>query len=98
MPRFLPIWAFAGKITLPIGFLALLLVLMGWSGMRGIGQVTESSTQLTKRYLPAISLLLNADRDLYQAFVAERSLLGGQCGQSCRGAACQSSGQSEASL
>ncbi len=80
MPRFFADLGFRWKITLPIGFLALLLVLMGWSGMRGIGQVTESSTQLTKRYLPAISLLLNADRDLYQAFVAERSLLGGNAG------------------
>jgi methyl-accepting chemotaxis protein len=77
MPRFFADLGFRWKITLPIAFLAVLLVLMGWTGMRGIGQVTESSTQLTKRYLPAISLLLNADRDLYQAFVAERSLLDG---------------------
>ena len=77
MLRFFADLGFRWKITLPIAFLAVLLVLMGWSGMRGIGQVTESSTQLTKRYLPAISLLLNADRDLYQAFVAERSLLDG---------------------
>ncbi|MCG6576569.1 methyl-accepting chemotaxis protein [Pseudomonas sp. AF32] len=71
---------FRWKIALPVAFLALLLVLMGWSGMRGIDQVTDSSTRLTKRYLPAISLLLNADRDLYQAFVAERSLLAGNAG------------------
>lgn len=77
MMRFFADLGFRWKITLPIAFLALLLVLMGWSGMRGIDQVTQSSTQLTKRYLPAISLLLNADRDLYQAFVAERSLLDG---------------------
>jgi methyl-accepting chemotaxis protein len=48
---------------------------MGVLGMRGITQVTESSTKLTNRFLPGSSLLLNADRDLYQAFVAERSLL-----------------------
>jgi methyl-accepting chemotaxis protein len=80
MLRFFADLGFRWKITLPIGLLALLLVLMGWSGMRGIDQVTESSTQLTKRYLPAISLLLNADRDLYQAFVAERSLLDSNAG------------------
>jgi len=73
---FSPISAFAGKITLPISFLALLLVLMGWLSMRGIDQVASSSSTLATRYLPAISLLLNADRDLYQAFIAERSLLG----------------------
>ena len=48
---------------------------MGALGVRGITQVAESSTTLTNRHLPAVSLLLNADRDLYQAFVAERSLL-----------------------
>jgi methyl-accepting chemotaxis protein len=67
---------FRWKIALPILLLAALLVTMGVLGMRGITQVAESSTTLTNRHLPAISLLLNADRDLYQAFVAERSLLG----------------------
>lgn len=81
MLRFFADLGFRWKITLPIAFLVVLLVLMGWSGMRGIGEVTESSTQLTKRYLPAISLLLNADRDLYQAFVAERSLLDGHANE-----------------
>lgn len=66
---------FRWKIALPILLLAVLLVTMGVLGMRGIAQVADSSTQLTKRYLPGVSLLLNADRDLYQAFIAERSLL-----------------------
>lgn len=66
---------FRWKIALPILLLAVLLVTMGVLGMRGIAQVADSSTKLTNRYLPGISLLLNADRDLYQAFVAERSLL-----------------------
>ncbi|XAM85619.1 methyl-accepting chemotaxis protein [Pseudomonas sediminis] len=66
---------FRWKIALPILLLAALLVTMGALGVRGITQVAESSTTLTNRHLPAISLLLNADRDLYQAFVAERSLL-----------------------
>lgn len=66
---------FRWKIALPILLLAILLVTMGFLGMRGITQVADSSTKLTNRFLPGISLLLNADRDLYQAFVAERSLL-----------------------
>ncbi|WP_371917409.1 MCP four helix bundle domain-containing protein [Pseudomonas sp. M30-35] len=61
---------------MPILLLAVLLVTMGVLGMRGITQVADSSSKLTNRYLPGISLLLNADRDLYQAFVAERSLPG----------------------
>jgi len=67
--------SFRWKIALPILLLAVLLVLMGGLAMRGITQATDSSSRLTHRYLPAISLLLNADRDLYQAFLAERSLL-----------------------
>lgn len=66
---------FRWKIALPILLLAVLLVTMGVLGMRGISQVADSSTTLTNRYLPGISLLLNADRDLYQALVAERGTL-----------------------
>jgi len=80
MSRFFADLGFRWKITLPVSLLALLLILMGGSGMRGIDQTAASSGLLTKRYLPAISLLLNADRDLYQAFVAERSLLGSAAG------------------
>ncbi|MGV8763002.1 methyl-accepting chemotaxis protein, partial [Pseudomonas aeruginosa] len=43
-------------------------------GVHGIAQLNESNQRLGKRFLPGIALLLNADRDLYQAFVAERSL------------------------
>lgn len=71
---------FRWKIALPILLLAFLLVLMGGLGMRGINQTTDSSNKLASRYLPAISLLLNADRDLYQAFVAERSVLDAAAG------------------
>ena len=80
MSRFLTDLGFRWKITLPIGALALLLVLMGLFGMRGIEHVVDSSKVLATRHLPAISLLLNADRDLYQAFVAERSLLDSDAG------------------
>src|SRR5690606_25819340 len=71
---------FRWKTALPLIFLAVLLLLVGAVGMYGIHQGLESSTRLTNRYLPAVSLLLNAYRDLYQAMVAERSLLaeGGQ--------------------
>ncbi|WP_278446021.1 methyl-accepting chemotaxis protein [Stutzerimonas kunmingensis] len=81
MPRLFTDLGFRWKITLPIATLALLLVLMGIFGMRGIERVTDSSEVLATRHLPAIGLLLNADRDLYQAFVAERSLLDSDAGE-----------------
>lgn len=67
--------SFRWKITLPILLLLVLLALLGGLGVQGLNQVVDSSARLTNRYLPAVSLLLNADRDLYQAFTAERSLL-----------------------
>ena len=76
---------FRWKVALPIILLALLLVLMGGLGINGINQVADSSNKLAGRYLPAISLLLNADRDLYQAFVAERSLLDEAAGEHAAG-------------
>ncbi len=81
MPRLFTDLGFRWKITLPIATLALLLVLMGIFGMRGIERITDSSEVLATRHLPAIGLLLNADRDLYQAFVAERSLLDSDAGE-----------------
>ncbi|ANF24747.1 methyl-accepting chemotaxis protein [Stutzerimonas stutzeri] len=80
MPRLFVDLGFRWKITLPIAALAMLLVLMGVFGIRGIERVADSSERLASRHLPAISLLLNADRDLYQAFVAERSLLDSDAG------------------
>ncbi|MFI8742626.1 methyl-accepting chemotaxis protein [Stutzerimonas zhaodongensis] len=80
MPRLFVDLGFRWKITLPIAALAILLVLMGVFGIRGIERVADSSERLASRHLPAISLLLNADRDLYQAFVAERSLLDSDAG------------------
>src|SRR5690606_14256885 len=71
---------FRWKTALPLIFLAVLLLLVGAVGMYGVHQGLESSTRLTNRYLPAVSLLLDTARDLYQAMVAERSRLaeGGQ--------------------
>lgn len=66
--------SFRRKIALPILLLAVLLLLVGALGVHGIAQQNESNQRLGKRFLPGIALLLNADRDLYQAFVAERSL------------------------
>ena len=82
--------SFRWKIALPIMLLAVLFVAMGLVAMRGINQVAGSSTVLASRYLPGINVLLNADRDLYQAFVAERSLLLVRGGGGERGAVLKS--------
>lgn len=89
MIRFFADLGFRWKIALPFILLALLLVIVGGMGMQSITQVADSSRQLTNRYLPAVSLLLNADQDLYRAFVAERNLVddaGGELSPSLKAA------------
>ena len=73
---------FRWKIALPILLLAVLLVSMGVLGMRGITQVADSSTKLTNRFLPGISFLLNADRDLYHLAAQTGQPLDGATGMS----------------
>lgn len=65
---------FRWKLALPILLLAMLLALMGSLGMYSIGQLVEANARLSQVYVPSVGLLLNADRDLYQALVAERAL------------------------
>ncbi|CBL45208.1 Chemotaxis transducer [gamma proteobacterium HdN1] len=66
------------KIGIPVMLVAAMLVVIGVLGFQSTHKALDASARATHRYLPAISLLLNADRDLYQAFVAERSLLAPQ--------------------
>lgn len=75
MPGFFADLGFRWKITLPILLLAVLLLLISGLGLYSTNQAINTNARLTDRYLPAISLLLNADRDLYQALTAERSLM-----------------------
>ncbi len=75
MPALFNNLGFRWKIALPILLIAALLLLMFLHSVRGFQQLNASSDRLTRLHLPGISLLLNADRDLYQALLAERALL-----------------------
>lgn len=66
---------FRKKLALPIIILALLLLLIGMLGIRGAGELQDVATDLAEQHMPAAVLLLDADRDMYQAFLAERSLI-----------------------
>ncbi|RRJ83743.1 methyl-accepting chemotaxis protein [Aestuariirhabdus litorea] len=67
--------SFRMKLAIPVALLALLLMVIAIMGINNIGRVTGSTEGLAQRLLPKINLLLQADRDLYQAQVAERSLI-----------------------
>ncbi len=66
---------FRKKLAVPLVLLALLLVVVGGVGVRSVGSLRDSTVNLSDVHLPAAILLLDADRDMYQAFLAERSLL-----------------------
>ena len=67
--------AFRWKLTLPIALLAALLLSVALIGMQQVKRLGGNVDQLAGEYLPGLNYLLQADRDLYQALVAERSMI-----------------------
>ena len=70
-------WPFRRKLLAPIVLLALMLIIMAWLGMRASAQMGTLANDVSGRLLPSVNLVLEADRDLYQALVAEREVLAG---------------------
>lgn len=62
------------KMATPIAITTLVLVLLSIQQLGSIRQVTHDFASIYQSYVPALDLTLNADRDLYQAQVAERTL------------------------
>ncbi|MFC6673904.1 MCP four helix bundle domain-containing protein [Marinobacterium aestuariivivens] len=67
--------SFRTKLTLPILIIAVILLIIALLGISVSRSLTASAERLGHRYLPAVDVLIQADRDLYQAQVAERSLV-----------------------
>ncbi|MCL6415251.1 methyl-accepting chemotaxis protein [Aestuariirhabdus sp. Z084] len=67
-------FSFRVKMAVPIAILAIILLIVAYIGILNIGKVSDGAGELGQRYLPEISYLLEADRDMYQAQVAERSM------------------------
>jgi len=62
------------KMSLPIVIVTLLLLILSFQQYKSSKIVTNDFVSIYENYVPALDLTLNADRDLYQAQVAERSL------------------------
>lgn len=62
------------KMSFPIFIVTLLLLLLSLQQFNSSKIVTNDFVSIYENYVPALDLTLNADRDLYQAQVAERSL------------------------
>jgi methyl-accepting chemotaxis protein len=63
------------KIRLPLLLLVILVVYMGVYSMNTSKMLGSNAITIAKVNLPEVELLIQADRDLYQALVAERALL-----------------------
>lgn len=66
---------FRFKLMLPLGLLAALFIYMAADSLIQIKQLGADTHQLARVDLDAVNNLLQADRDLYQALVAERSMI-----------------------
>lgn len=63
------------KLLLPIVLLALVLLSIALVSMMNFKSVAGSVDKIASEHLPGLNFLLQADRDLHQAQVAERTLL-----------------------
>ena len=66
---------FRWKLTYPLILLTLLVCVMGGYAINSSGLLSANAKTIAKVNLPEMELLLQADRDLYQALVAERSMI-----------------------
>ncbi len=67
--------SFRWKLTIPVSLLALLMLLNAVLVINIIGSLGDSIDKLADEQLPEVDFLLQADRDLQQALVAERSMI-----------------------
>jgi methyl-accepting chemotaxis protein len=67
--------SFRTKLIMPLVLIGLVMVVIAVVGIRSNASMKETVNEVTKRYLPGVDYLLQADRDLYQALTAERSFV-----------------------
>lgn len=70
--------SFRWKLGIPLMLLVLLFLYMGIFSVRSSHTLADNAETLAKVNLPEIQLLMQADRDLYQALTAERALFVGR--------------------
>ncbi|WP_049721848.1 methyl-accepting chemotaxis protein [Gilvimarinus polysaccharolyticus] len=66
--------SFRWKLTLPLLLLALLFLYSSWYSVRSANQLSSHASTIAKVNLQELQLILQADRDLYQALTAERTM------------------------
>ncbi|MEO1821046.1 methyl-accepting chemotaxis protein [Pseudomonas sp.] len=77
MPSLIRDMSFRWKLTIPLLILAALLALSGLFAILALGTVESRLNRVAAELLPQSSVVLEADRDLYQALSAERAIIAG---------------------
>ncbi|WP_339649026.1 methyl-accepting chemotaxis protein [Halopseudomonas pelagia] len=68
---------FRWKLTLPLGMLAIVFLALGMVSFVAVTDLSSRLNRFSSELLPQATTLLEADRDLYQALVAERAFVHG---------------------
>lgn len=63
------------KATFGLVLLTLLIVVIGWLNYLALGRLQENTDLYAETLMPAEGVVLNADRDLYQALTAQQEYL-----------------------
>ena len=63
------------KLVLGFAIMIVMMGLIGFSGYRGVSRIQHSLDEIFTVAMPSIDYLIEADRDLQQLLVAERSMI-----------------------
>lgn len=66
------------KIALPFAITAVALVIIGLLAVNTVRNLVSDTDNIADTYLPSVSEILNGDRDLYQALVAQMAFVDAQ--------------------
>lgn len=67
--------SFQNKLIFPSVFLAIVIGATSFIGVQNLEALSNDTNVIAEEYLPGQNFLIQADRDLYQALVAERSMI-----------------------
>lgn len=67
--------SFRWKLLLPVMLLAIIMSIIALVGIAQISNISSDAFRLGDKYIPGLNYLLQADRDMQQALVAERSII-----------------------
>lgn len=73
--KFVKNWSIRNKIRVPLVLVGVFLLWMAWSSFQAMTAIGSKVRDFDTEFLPSISLVLNADRDLYQSLVAQREMI-----------------------